>query len=94
MTGSRLRHTALGAGLCVALALVALALPSPSQASIFTLEAHLDGAQEVPSTVRGGFGSASIILDDVANTITWGISFANLLGHTIGADFAPLLSLG
>jgi len=72
---------------CAALFAGALCIPLPSQATIFTLHATLNGAQEVPPTGSPGIGFGTVILDDVAMTITVDLSFSGL---TTGAIMAHL----
>jgi hypothetical protein len=75
-----------------------LFLPLPAAATLHYLIATLDGAQEVPVVVTPATGSATITYDDVTNTLSWTISFQDLIGTSTDAHFhgpaAPGVSAG
>jgi hypothetical protein len=71
----RLRYSII---LALASALV-LGSAGPSLATTFSYVATLDGLQEVPPNASPASGSAFLVYDDVANTLTTSISFAGLL---------------
>lgn len=64
-----------------------LMLATGANANIFTLSATLTGGQETPANSSGGTGSAAIVLDDVAMTLTTeeatfsGLTSGVILGH-------------
>ena len=62
-------------------------LPGAAQAATINLDAVLDGGQEVPPTLSAGTGSATIILNDLTNELSWNIIFSDLSGPAIGAHF-------
>lgn len=53
-----------------------------AHATIITYQAILDGANEAPPNTSPGTGFASVITDDVANTMALHITFSGLLGTT------------
>jgi len=50
----------------------------PAHATLITFTASLDGSQQVPSNMSAGTGSGTVVLDDVADTITVDMSWQNL----------------
>lgn len=66
-------------------ALLLTAAAAPSQASVMTYVASLSGAKEVPPNDSPGMGTASVQIDDVANTMTVTIDFAGLAGTSTAA---------
>ena len=56
--------------------------PSTSHATIFTFEATLNGATEVPPNASPGTGFATVTFDDVLNTMRVQVTFSDLLGLT------------
>ncbi len=64
-------------GLCLLLA----AATSPAFATIVNLTADLEGANEIPAKVTYGTGTASLTLDDTANTLAVNLSFSGLSGY-------------
>jgi CHRD domain len=61
----------------------ALMLPiSASLATIITYGANLSGPAESPPNASPGTGSATVITDDVANTLSVDVSFSGLLAGT------------
>lgn len=65
-------------------------LAAPAQAALITFSASLDGAQEFPQSgqaAAGGFGSASLIFDDVTNLLSWTINFNLNTGLATAAHF-------
>jgi hypothetical protein len=61
----------------MAVALVALAA-GPASAQTYTLRANLTGSEEVPNILTGAFGSATVVVDMTARTITWTVDVFNL----------------
>lgn len=61
------------------------ALPLGANAAIVTYSFNLDGSQEVPVNGSPAAGSALIIIDDVADTITFGVLALNLDGSPVAA---------
>ena len=64
-------------------ALIVLALSAPAGATTFVANVSLDGLQA--GTLSPGTGSATLTLDDVANTLNVDITFSGLLGTTLDA---------
>lgn len=61
--------------------LVALmAFSFQANATVWTMSATIDGFQEVPPSFSPGTGGGTFIIDDVANTIDYVISFSGLIG--------------
>jgi hypothetical protein len=63
-----------------------------ASAAIINFSATLDGLQEVPPNASPATGSATLVMDTVANTLSYNITFGGLLapqtaGHIHG--FAP-----
>lgn len=58
---------------------------SAAQASILTYSAMLNGANEFPSNSSPAIGMATIIIDDVGNTMSVAVTFSGLLGNTTAA---------
>ena len=50
----------------------------PVQATIITLQADLNGANEVPPADPDGTGFATFTIDTVASTITWAVTVENI----------------
>lgn len=72
------------------LGLVLALAAAPAQAALITLSASLDGAQEFPQSGQaavGGFGSASLVFDDVTNLLSWTINFNLNTGPATAAHF-------
>jgi CHRD domain len=65
--------------LCLAAALLAAATVTAGPITYF---ATLDGASESPSNASPGTGSAEVIIDTVANTLSVFVTFSDLLGTT------------
>jgi hypothetical protein len=62
---------------------------APAQAALINFNATLTGSQEVPPTPSTGTGFSTVLLDDVADTITVNTSFSGLtspaiMGHIHG----------
>ena len=57
---------------------LALALALPASAQEIALTASLDGAQEVPPVATAATGQAGFVIDTLANTLTYYVSFDNL----------------
>ena len=78
--------------LATTLGLIALSFSLNAPAAIVTFVASMDGHQEINSLTGipdggdpDGFGTATLMIDDVANTITWEITVGNILLPPIGA---------
>jgi len=70
----------LGAAvLCLSLA------PPRAQASVITYNVTLDGSQSVPPNGSGASGSATVTVDDVADSVTVSLSFVGLTGGNASA---------
>ena len=65
------------------LAIATLALPGEASATPITYKATLDGPSE--GTASPGVGSATVIVDDIANLMFVSADFAGLLGNTTAA---------
>src|SRR5262245_17980025 len=63
--------------------LALLALPATARATQFTFNVSIDGAQA--GTASAGTGSATLVLDDVANTLAVDLSFSGLGSATNNA---------
>ena len=63
--------------------LALLALPATARATQFTFNVSIDGAQA--GTGSPGTGSATLVLDDVANTLDVSLTFSGLLSPTNNA---------
>ena len=61
--------------------------PKPMDASKVNLTATLNGASEVPAHNVPGTGTATIVLDKSAHTISWEISYTGLTGDAKAAHF-------
>lgn len=78
------------------LLLIALAAigTSPARAATFIFAGNLSGSQEVPPVASPGIGTALAILDDVTNSLTVQVTFANLLGTTTMAHIHCCAPIG
>jgi hypothetical protein len=65
--------------LCLSLA------PSGAQASVITYNVTLDGSQAVPVNATSAFGSATVTVDDVADSVSVVLSFTGLIGGNASA---------
>ncbi len=63
----------------------ALVLASAASATTHTFSVSLDGSQEVPPTGSPAFGSATVFLDTVANTMTVDLTFSGLVATQTAA---------
>jgi len=72
-------HAMFGAALFLAL------VTSSARASILTYDVMLDGSQSVPMNVTTAKGSATVVLDDVLNTVSVDMSFSGLTGGPASA---------
>lgn len=54
----------------------------PAQAAVLTYSASLSGANESPANNSQGTGTATVLIDDVANTMTIKANWAGLSGTT------------
>jgi hypothetical protein len=73
--------------LLIGLAAAAAFVAAPAHATINSFIAILTGANEVPagSGDPDGFGIASLVIDDVANTVSWSIIANNIVLPLTGA---------
>jgi hypothetical protein len=63
---------------------------APAQAALINFNATMTGSQEVPPTNSPGTGSSTVLLDDVADTITVNTSFSGLTSPaTVGHIHGP-----
>jgi hypothetical protein len=69
--------------LCVAVASIVALIALPAGATSFLINVTLDGPQA--GTTSTGTGSATMTLDDVANTLQVSLTFSGLLGTTLDA---------
>src|SRR5438128_607534 len=70
----------------IVLCLLALALAAvPASAGIITFNVTLNGLQEVPPNASPGTGFATIILDDIAATLSVNLTFSGLVAGTTAA---------
>jgi hypothetical protein len=76
-----LRNLAFG----IAVGLAALSLSQSARADTVTYYATLSGAAESPPNASPGTGSATVIVDDVADTMRVLVTFSDLLGTTTAA---------
>jgi hypothetical protein len=60
----------------------AVALTGAAHAAVITYAADLNGPSESPPNASPGSGEATVIVDDVLNTMRVKVSFAGLLGTT------------
>lgn len=75
---------------CLAHAAVLAALASSAPAALaemLQLEAYLNGSQEVPPVPTPATGYAQIDLDTTTMTMSWDITYSDLLGELIDAHF-------
>ncbi len=72
-----------------AFVLIVGTISAPSQASIITLTASIDGAQANAGLGTGslGTGLANMFYDDVSNAFSWDISWSGLTGVVTVAHF-------
>jgi hypothetical protein len=71
--------------LVLAMAVPMLLCASHAHATVIKYATDLSGPNESPPNASPGTGFATVIIDDVLNTMTVHISFANLLGTTTAA---------
>ena len=71
-----MKQTLTGLALLLGIAVMARS----TTASMITFTASLDGAQQVPSNMSTATGSGTVVLDDIADTITVDLSFSGLTG--------------
>jgi hypothetical protein len=83
--------TVLGAAVA-ALALSVAAAPAGA-ATIF-LYSNLDGAQETPPVATTATGNANITYDDVANLLSWTITYSGLSAPSTDAHFHGPAAVG
>lgn len=69
----------------LSLAVVAALAATPALASIDSYASFLNGANEVGGGDTDGFGVATLLIDNVANTITWSILALNIVTPLTGA---------
>jgi hypothetical protein len=66
--------------LVTAVFLAAIAGGLPARATLITFTANLTGAQQVPVNASTATGFGTVVLDDVADTITVDLSWSGLIG--------------
>jgi len=66
--------------LATAAFLAAIAVALPARATLITFTANLTGAQQVPANASTATGFGTVVLDDVADTITVDLSWSGLIG--------------
>jgi hypothetical protein len=76
------RGTGGGAMKRFVLTMAVLALAASVQAAPITFSTGLSGAIEVPPNASTGFGSATVIIDDDADTMRVIVNFGGLIGNT------------
>jgi hypothetical protein len=59
--------------------------PSSAKANVITYNVTLDGSQSVPVNVTSAFGSATVVVDDVADSVSVVLSFTGLTGGNASA---------
>jgi hypothetical protein len=81
-----------GRTLAVSLGIIALSVSLNTAAAIVTFVVPLDGNQEIDPLLGvpgagdpDGMGTATLMIDDVANSISWEIAVQNILLPPIGA---------
>jgi len=68
------------------IAALCLSLVAPSaQASVITYHVTLDGSQSVPANATSAFGSATVTVDDFADSVSVVLSFTGLTGGNASA---------
>jgi hypothetical protein len=73
---------------CALLGTAALCLslvPPSAQADVITYNVMLDGSQSVPANVTGAFGSATVTVDDILDSVSVVLSFTGLIGGSASA---------
>jgi len=65
--------------------MLALVIALPASGAILHFAATLDGLQEVPPNASPATGTADVVLDDVANTITVDLHFSGLVAPQTAA---------
>ena len=65
--------------------MLALVIALPASGAVLNFAATLDGLQEVPPNASPATGTSTIVLDDVANTITVDLHFSGLLAAQTAA---------
>jgi len=68
--------------LTLALALAASMAAAPAGAAVFVFNLSMSGAQESPPNASPGTGSGTVTIDNVAHTMTYDFTFADLIGTT------------
>ena len=69
----------------VAICTIAAASIATPEAAILTFSGSLSGANENPAVVSSGTGSATVIIDDVANTMRVEVVFSGLTSNDTAA---------
>ena len=73
--------------LTIVLLLALLALAGPADAELHTLEALIDGGQEVPPSGSPATGFGFVTFDDVTGDLSWDISWSALTGPATAMHF-------
>ncbi|MCX5891309.1 MAG: CHRD domain-containing protein, partial [Deltaproteobacteria bacterium] len=79
MVGSKSRLYPAGIALFLALALIAMTLPTGSLAATIHLRAHLNGAQEAPPVASPATGVAALTLNTLTGQLEGSLTFAGLI---------------
>ena len=69
----------------LAAVLISLGLPSLASATLFTYQATLSGANELPANASPATGTATVSYDDAAHTLAVSASFSGLQGLVTAA---------
>jgi CHRD domain/PEP-CTERM motif len=67
------------------IALISLATANTATAAIITFNVVLNGSQAVPANASTGIGSATVTVDDIADTVSVTMSFSGLTGGNASA---------
>jgi len=69
---------------CIVASMLALSAPLAS-ASVISYSTTLSGAAEAPANASPGTGTATLLIDTLANTMTLDVIFSGLIGTTTAA---------
>lgn len=81
----------------MAVAMAVLSAGGAAQASILTYAATLNGASESPANPSAGTGYATVVVDNIANTMSVTVTFIGLTGTTTASHIhccTPLANTG
>ena len=65
--------------------LIQLAATMPASAAIITYNVNLSGTQSVPANASTASGTATVVVDDFANTVFLDLNFTGLIGGNASA---------